>query len=132
MRIVLDTNVLISGLLRPHGSPASVVRLVLAGELLLLADERILLEYEEVVARPRLGIAADLAAHVCGFLRRHCEMLVAKPVACILPDADDLPFLETALAGRAQALVTGNVKHYPVASRRIVRVCSPAEFLRDI
>jgi len=130
VRIVLDTNVLISGLLQPHGTPATVVRLALAGELLLIADERMLLEYEEVMARPRLGIAATLAVAVGEYLRAQCEMIVPKPLPVTLPDADDMPFLETAVAGLADALVTGNLKHYPVGTRVAVHICSPAELLR--
>ena len=48
MRIVLDTNVLISVLLNPHSSSATILRQILIGSVLLLADDRILLEYEEV------------------------------------------------------------------------------------
>ena len=46
-----------------------------------------------------------------------------------LPDLDDEPFLETAIAGKAQSLVTGNLKHYPANKREGMSVLSPEEFL---
>ena len=53
-RIVLDTNVLVSAFLNPNGTPAQLLTLVLAGELKLLFDERIMAEYAEVLARRAL------------------------------------------------------------------------------
>jgi putative PIN family toxin of toxin-antitoxin system len=52
MRIVLDTNVLVSGLLNPNGSPAKVVNLALSGALQICYNPEILLEYREVLTRP--------------------------------------------------------------------------------
>ena len=53
MRIVLDTNVLVSGLLTPFGSSGEIVRMVFSGELILCIDARILSEYKEVLNRPK-------------------------------------------------------------------------------
>jgi predicted nucleic acid-binding protein len=47
-----------------------------------------------------------------------------------LPDPDDLPFIEVSQAAQADALVTGNVRHYPAASRHGIGVLTPAEFMR--
>jgi uncharacterized protein len=59
MRVVLDTNVVVSGLMRDRGTPAGVVNAVLGDPtLMLLWDERILAEYAEVLARPKLGTEA--------------------------------------------------------------------------
>ena len=55
MKVVLDTNVLVSGLLNPDGNPGRVLDLLLAGEITLLVDDRILAEYRAVLARPRFG-----------------------------------------------------------------------------
>ena len=53
MKIVLDTNVLAAGLLSPFGPCGEIVRMVSSGELTLSFDARILMEYEEVLARPK-------------------------------------------------------------------------------
>ncbi len=56
MRIVVDTNVLVSGLLNPYGSPGRILDLVLSGRIQVLYDDRILEEYQDVLARPQLAI----------------------------------------------------------------------------
>jgi putative PIN family toxin of toxin-antitoxin system len=53
MKIVLDTNIVVSGLLQSQGNPAQVLTLALAGAVQVCHDERILAEYAEVLARPR-------------------------------------------------------------------------------
>jgi putative PIN family toxin of toxin-antitoxin system len=53
MKIVLDTNIVVSGLLQSQGNPAQVLTLALAGAVQACHDERILAEYAEVLARPR-------------------------------------------------------------------------------
>ena len=132
MRIVLDTNVVVSGLLNPHGAPARVLDAVLAGAHVLLLDDRIRAEYAEVFKRPRFGFApADVAALITG-LESCGESVVAPPTVTALPDPDDLPFLEVALAGRADRLVTGNLRHYPAGSSSPhLRIVSPAQFLAE-
>ena len=56
MRVVLDTNVLVSGLLSPYGSPGEIVRRLAAGELTPCLEVRILVEYREVLLR-RVGLS---------------------------------------------------------------------------
>jgi putative PIN family toxin of toxin-antitoxin system len=112
-RIVLDTNVLVSAFLNPSGAPAQVLTLLLAGELRLLFDERILAEYAEVLARPRFDLGPTDVAEAVRQLEADGERVVASPSTAQLADEDDLPFLEVALSGKADALVTGNARHFP-------------------
>ena len=53
----------------------------------------------------------------------------ALPLHHALPDPDDAPFLEVALAAGAAGVITGNLKHYPARCREGLRVFSPAEFV---
>lgn len=130
MRVVVDTNVLVSAMLSPHAPPAGVVRLVLQGDLVLLHDPRILAEYAEVLARPRFGFDPDDVRAVIQGLDRTGEGVFAVPLKVKLPDPDDPPFLEVAAAGRADALVTGNPRHYrPSSGRHDVRILTPRELL---
>ena len=132
MRIVLDTNVLVSALLSPHGPPGRVLDLLLAGQLVLLADDRILGEYDEVLARPKFGFSAHDVAEVLTYLRTTCERVLAARFDVTLSDDGDLPFLEVAITGEAEALVTGNTRHFvPVRGTHSVAVVSPAEFLQQ-
>ena len=78
-RIVLDTNVLVSAFLNPTGAPAQVLTLLLAGELKLLVDERILAEYAEVLARPRFALDLAEVAEVTRQIEADGERVVASP-----------------------------------------------------
>lgn len=55
MKIVLYTNVLVSGMLRPHSAAGMLLRMIVAGALEIAVDERILLEYEEVTCQAGIG-----------------------------------------------------------------------------
>ncbi len=130
MRIVLDTNVLVSGLLNPYGAPGLIVGLVASGNVSLCFDARILAEYRAVLARPAFGFRTD---HVDALLEqvRSCGIAVAGlPLASRLPDHGDEPFLEVATAAEAEYLVTGNLRHYPARARGHIKVLSPTEFLQ--
>jgi uncharacterized protein len=132
VRIVLDTNVLVSGLLSPSGPPGRILDLATAREIGLIYDDRIIAEYEDVLARPRLRISPAAAAAVLTFIVKHGHLVAAPPAPIELPDPDDLPFVEVASAGAADALVTGNARHYiPLAGAVPVRIATPAEFLAD-
>lgn len=129
MRIVLDTNVLVSGLLSPWGAPAVVVRLAVAGELQLAVDPRIVDEYREVLSRPRFGFDPEDVRTILEHLTRESRWVSCRPLPTTLPDPDDEVFLEVALAAGADALVTGNSRHFPAASACGVCVLSPAELV---
>jgi uncharacterized protein len=131
MNIVLDTNVLVSGLLSPFSLCGEIVRLLAAGDLTLCLDARLFSEYREVLQRPRFnfdrGLVADLLEHVY-----HSGFLVAGlPLPHSLPDPDDDPFLEVALAAQAECIVTGNSRHFPARLMGGVPVLSPRGFLEQ-
>ncbi|MCE5276396.1 MAG: putative toxin-antitoxin system toxin component, PIN family [Planctomycetaceae bacterium] len=130
MKIVLDTNVLVAGLLSPQGPCSKVLQLILSERVQLCHDERILAEYRDVLARPRFGFHADLVAAVIDFLEQSGESIISPPWPLALPDPDDAMFLEVAAAADAMCLITGNLRHFPARVRGSVRVLSPAEFLK--
>jgi putative PIN family toxin of toxin-antitoxin system len=133
MRIVLDTNVLVSGLHNPHGAPGRIVDQVMGGRIRLLYDDRILGEYLDVLARPELGIESSLAQAVVGYIRLAGERVTALPLpAGTTPDPDDLPFAEVAASGAADALVTGNAKHFAKWKEQGNPVLSPVQFLERL
>lgn len=129
MKVVLDTNVLVSGLLVPDGPTGDILRMTAAGLLQLCYDARILLEYEAVLRRPKFPFrAADVAAFL-EQVRAGGMEVPAVPLAQSLPDPSDEVFLEAALAGAAECLVTGNRRHFPAPRCMGVRVLTPSEFL---
>ncbi len=129
MRIVLDTNVLVSGMLAPYGPPGEIVRLVAMGDLYLCYDVRILAEYREVLLRPVFPFGIDQVEASLEQIESSGELTGARSLSTSLPDPDDDMFLAVAIAGRAEYLVTGNLRHYPAESRQGIKVISPAEFL---
>jgi putative PIN family toxin of toxin-antitoxin system len=129
VRVVLDTNVLVSGLLSPYGAPAEIVRLAAAGELTLCLDVRVLTEYREVLLRPAFGFDAQRVDVLLEQVEREGCAVTAPPLPLPLPDPDDEVFLAVALAGHADALVTGNLRHFPENLRQGVRVLTPAVLL---
>lgn len=129
MRVVLDTNVLVSGLLSPSSTCGTVVRMMGAREFSLCGDARILTEYRAVLHRPRLKFDHDMLAWVLDFIEREALMCCAPPLAHAMQDASDAPFLEVALAASADYLVTGNARHFPARRAAPPRIVTPREFL---
>ncbi len=129
MKIVLDTNVLVSGLLSPFGPPGRIVQMAAAGEVSLCFDARILGEYREVLLRPTYGFSPRQVEALLEQIRAAGVAVAAAQLPCPLPDPDDDAFLEVAISGAAEVLVTGNPRHFPARLRAGIRVVSPAEFL---
>ena len=129
MRVVLDTNVVVSGLLSDHGAPAQVLDLCLSGDLTLVVDGRILREYRDVLSRPELHLASrDVAEFLA--LTEYAEYAVGIPLPLQFPDANDLPFIEVAVAAAVDAIVTGNVRHFRAREGRIdIDILTPRQLL---
>ncbi len=128
MKVVLDTNVVVSAALTAGGTCARILDLLADGAFDLCADARILGDYEAVLHRRELGIDPNDAAVVLEWLRSIAEPVAAVPLAAALPDPDDLPFLEVAATGRA-VLVTGNLRHFPKRACKGTTILSPRDFL---
>jgi putative PIN family toxin of toxin-antitoxin system len=129
MDIVIDTNVLVAGLLSPFGACGKIVRMISAGELTLSFDARILSEYNEVLRRPRFGFEEDKIAAFLSYIAYRGRTVAPTPLTHSLPDPDDEPFLEVTLASQAVCLVTGNQKHFPAERCKGAKIISPNDFL---
>jgi putative PIN family toxin of toxin-antitoxin system len=114
IRVVLDTNILISALLSPSGAPAQVfLRTILDRDVQLCVSGEVYAEYEEVMRRPRLRRFESEVADALRAIRDRGYWVrpAVRVRACVDPD-DDI-FLECAVAASAKYLVTGNLKHSP-------------------
>lgn len=132
MIIVLDTNVLISGILKPYSKAATLLRLVADGTIQLAYDLRLLSEYRDVLNRPKFNFAKENAEEFLEQVEREALLVSVKPSRFHLPDPDDEPFLEVALSGRVKAIITGNKRHFPKKEYEGVKILSPAEFLEAV
>ncbi len=128
MKVVLDTNVLVSGLMTKEGTCAIILNLLSDDRITAVLDTRITDEYRRVCAEPRLYLDAGAVRDFLHFLNDCAENVTAMPLKADLPDPDDLPFLEVAAEAHA-VLVTGNKKHFPKEAAGAVQVVSPREFL---
>ena len=125
MKIVLDTNVLVSGVLKPHSITGSILNAILDERMTVLVDDRILFEYRDVLERPKFDFPPSYIESVFEFFEHRGDYVTAPPVPEQLLDPADLPFYEVAIAGVADFLVTGNGRHFP--DRHFV--VSPREFI---
>lgn len=129
MNVVVDTNVLVAGLLSPFGPPGEIVRMIASGALRVCYDARILTEYDEVLARPRFKLNPEHIQALLDQIKAEGLSIAGRPLPAKLPDPADEPFLETACEGKVECLITGNLKHFPPRKRQGVAVLSPREFL---
>ena len=128
MKIVVDTNVLVSALIRAKGIPARILDLILSGQVATVLDHRIYAEYRDVFLRPEFGFAPEPVDNLLDFLLQSSERVYTINTSVALPDPYDGKFLEVAIEGSADFLVTGNLKHFPVRRRYGVGVVSPREW----
>ncbi len=113
IRVVLDTNVVVSAHLNAEGYERHVLDLGLAGKLQLAASEATLEEYEGVLRRPRFGIAPKQVSRSLRLLRKAARIVRRRRYLEVTRDPADNRFLECADASKAEYLVTGNKRHFP-------------------
>jgi putative PIN family toxin of toxin-antitoxin system len=127
MIVVLDTNVFVSALLSPFGPPGRILDLVLAGDVLLAFDDRILEEYRQVLQRPRFGFDQAAVTELLIYIEHTGQPVIALPLSVNLPDPDDLVFLDVAATAQVP-LISGNLRHFPIDQRAGVTVYRPEQF----
>jgi predicted nucleic acid-binding protein len=103
--------------------------MIASGAVSVCFDTRIIAEYQQVLRRPKFDFDPEYVAAFLNQLRAEGYETSGRPLRRRLPDPDDEPFLEVAVAARAECLITGNLTHFPPASREGIRVLTPAEFL---
>ncbi len=130
MKVVIDTNVLVSGLLSPYGKPAAILRLMILGKIQLCYDARIISEYREVLLRAKFRFDRYKIDMILDHIESFGEIITARPLKISLPDPDDNPFLEVAMSRDVEYLITGNVIHYPRKICKNIHVVKPAEFIK--
>lgn len=132
MRVVLGTDVLVSGLISPNGPPAEILRFLETRPIVPCFSESILGEYRDVLARPEFRLPANRVTSLLQRFEAVGELVAAEPLSGDFPDPKDVPFLEVAIAAHADFLVTGNLRHFPVRLRHGVAVVSPREFIEAL
>jgi putative PIN family toxin of toxin-antitoxin system len=128
LRLVIDTNVVVAALLHPGRTPDVALRTIRERHAQVLVDPAIEAEYRAVLARPKFAaIEETRRTALLALLLDDAERVASSPGDDAMIDASDRVFVDVARAGRADALITGNARHFPAALG--LRVLSPAELL---
>lgn len=115
---VIDTNVIVSAMLKFQSVPGQVVSEVLLGDITPLLCDEIVAEYREVLARPKFKFDQSVVEILIDGIIDRGIFLDAVPVDEVVPDPKDVVFYEVVMEGRKERddayLVTGNIKHFPI------------------
>lgn len=112
MLVVIDTNILVSALWSKSGAPARAVGLVLSGQLTPCYDHRIMLEYRQVLQRPKFRFRPAEINALLDWFKQSGRSVVPASLDITFVDEADRRFYEVAKYCGA-VLITGNLKHFP-------------------
>jgi putative PIN family toxin of toxin-antitoxin system len=131
LKIICDTNIIVSSLIQ-RGYPYHIVYgLVIEGAVDLCLSEKLLREYVEVLKRDKFAAYPgfiEKAESVLAFIKTHARMFTPKTAVDILIDKDDNMLLELAEESAADFLITGNTVHFTVPSFKNTQIVSPRQF----
>jgi len=125
MRVVIDTNILVSALWTAYGNPGKILDMVGLGKIKPCYDHRIISEYEEVLKRPKFMFSAKDIDGVLNRIKSKGFCIIAQESDRSFLDETDRAFYEVAVGCDAY-LVTGNIKHYPSEPF----IMTPSDFLK--
>jgi putative PIN family toxin of toxin-antitoxin system len=128
LRLVVDTNVLVSAALKPESLQNTVFLIGLTKPARLYVSQPILEEYSDVLARRELRIRRGLRQQFLQLVKNRSTLIVPRYSLAVTSDPDDNMFIECADAARADYLITGNLKHFPRFWKG-TKVISPREFM---
>jgi putative PIN family toxin of toxin-antitoxin system len=128
LRLVIDTNVIVSAALKPDGLQRTKFLLAIAKPGRLYVSNPILEEYADVLARPELSIRKGLRLQLVQLIKNHGHLVAPSRRIEVTSDPDDNIFVECADAARADFLITGNRKHFPLFWKG-TKIVTPREFV---
>jgi len=133
LRLVIDTNVVVSAALKPEGLPRTVVLLAMTKPIRWYVSDPIVSEYATVLARPELKIRKSLRQQFLQLIKNHAHIVTPSRLAQVTSDPADNIFIECADRARADYLITGNQRHFPkfwkntklISSSELLSVIAP-------
>jgi putative PIN family toxin of toxin-antitoxin system len=129
VRVVIDTNILVSALLNPHGIPAEILGMLLEEKIVPCYDARILFEYSEVLRRPKFNFSKLEINSLIDFISGFGYLTIPRHSPYKIKDPGDVQFFEVTLGSQAAYLITGNIAHFP-QQIGMTKVVSPAQFVK--
>lgn len=113
---VIDTNVLVSAMLRWDSVPGNIMELAFGGSIIPILNDSIVAEYREVLSRPKFHLSEEIINDVLDTINENGLYVDAEELEIELPDPKDRVFYEVVMEERKEEdayLVTGNIKHFP-------------------
>jgi uncharacterized protein len=131
MLAVIDTNVIVSGLLYPSHPPGEIVDMIFSRQVVPIYDDRIVNEYTTILRRPKFSFPRLSVDVFLENLQLLGERVVPLHQNISLPDEKDRCFVECAIAS-GKLIITGNKKHFPTQATKTIKIFSPAEFIANL
>jgi putative PIN family toxin of toxin-antitoxin system len=131
LRLIVDTNVLVSAALKPDGLQRTVFLIAITRPARLYVSRPILNEYSRVLGRPELRIRKGARLQLLQLVKNRSFPVLPRRRLQVTSDPDDNIFIECADAARADYLVTGNRKHFPRFWKG-TKVITPREFIEIV
>lgn len=134
MKIIVDTNIIISGLISEKSYPAQIVDNIYNDKFQVCLSQDIFEEYVNVLHRDKFQKYQDFPFHarlLLEFLSEKATYFVPKTSVNILKDPDDNKFLELALEANAEFIITGNTKDFTLSVFHNTQIISASEFINN-
>lgn len=132
LKVVYDTNVIVSAVWKPVSIPAALVALALHQQVKLCLSPAVFDEYREVLLRPKFRFRPKVVNTFLKDVRQVAVMVYPTQSVNVAVHEPDNRLLECAQTARAEYLVTGNKRHFPFSAFAETRIVSPAEFSRFV
>ena len=134
-RVVIDTNVLISAIIGKYNYPYKIFdEFILTGDFIICLSQELLNEYEAVTRRNKFHKIPGFSERAAKLIQQILKLAVfvePKEIITIIPDEPDNRVLELAVAAKARAIVTGNIKHFNFTEFRGIKIQTPKEFYEE-
>lgn len=114
---VIDTNVLVSAMLKRKSVPGSIMELTFEGPITPLVNSEIIKEYRDVLSRQKFHLSSRIVNTIIENIEQKGIFIDPKHIDVELPDPKDRVFYEVVMEGQEKELsylIAGNLKHFPI------------------
>jgi putative PIN family toxin of toxin-antitoxin system len=133
MRAVVDTGILVSALILPRGTIGNVLRALRDGRFVTIYSTPMMVELIDVLGRPKIQakyhVQPNDIVELINLVRLRGELVIPKRAIEVCRDPKDNKFLEAAVAGEADAIVTGDDDLLVLHPFDGIDILRPSEFL---